>query len=169
MKSIFKHINEPIMKNYLCIAIAVLYFGISWAELSAQRPMPEKMENRLEMIRKNFIQNRLELSEEEADAFWPVYDAHHRAMEQLEEKYRTDQNPMFLSDEEAQEYLDNKIRFEEEALDERKEFMLKVREVLPVRKTLFLLHLEEQFKKEMVQRIRERINQQRPNPDRNKK
>ena len=75
-------------------------------------------------------------------------------------------NPMFLSDEEAESYLNNMIVFEEKALDLRKQYIQDLRGVLPVRKVLFMQHLEKEFRNEVLSRIRERMNERKGPPQR---
>ena len=130
--------------------------------LAQRGPENQDREMRIEMMKKRFLQDRLELTEEEEKDFWPAYEAHEQQMKQLREEFDQGGNPMFLGDEEAELYLDNMIKFQEATLAERKQFLGNLREILLVRKVLFLVHLEDQFKKEVLKELRQRMDQRRP-------
>jgi hypothetical protein len=157
-----KNINMNRSVKFLMTGIFLLCIFSLQAQ---ERPGPGSME--LEVAKKRFIENRLDLTDEESDAFWPVYDEHQRKLKQMREDYKMEGNPMFLSDEEAETYLNNMIQFEEKALDEKKRFIASLREVLPIRKVLFLQHLEREFRQEVLERIKQRMQNREARPRRN--
>jgi hypothetical protein len=109
---------------------------------------------RVEAMRIAFITQRLNLTSEEAQQFWPVFNQFSEKMQQirgpkmdapLDEMNDTDAEKMILSefDKEAKE------------LELKKEYYQKLKKVLPVRKVAKLYRAERDFKAELVKYLKE--------------
>jgi hypothetical protein len=106
-----------------------------------------------------FITEKLDLSSEEAQVFWPIYNEYQEKRDALRKKERTQikgkiKDAGELSEKEAKDLLDKYISFEddEEALD--KEYLLKFNEAISAKKTLLLLRSEEEFKRQLIRQYR---------------
>ena len=106
-----------------------------------------------------FITRELDLTPQEAQAFWPVYNEFDAKRIALRQNFVTtiqpkDKNIDELSDKEAGELADNQIIQSQKLLDLRKEYHAKFKSILPVKKVLKLYEAERGFQKELLGQIR---------------
>ena len=140
------------MKKYF----AFLIFALFPVLLFAQQP-----KEKLESLKIGFITERLKLSPEEAKVFWPVYNQYQDELEKIRKQRReTFRNPSEtfdnLNDVELEKMVDNEIVFRQNELDIMKKYYQKFKQVLPVRKVALLYKTEEDFKRKLLEMIRER-------------
>lgn len=140
------------MKKYF----AFLIFALFPVLLFAQQP-----KEKLESLKIGFITERLKLSPEEAKVFWPVYNQYQDELEKIRKQRReTFRNPSEtfdnLNDVELEKMVDNEIVFRQNELDIMKKYYPKFKQVLPVRKVALLYKTEEDFKRKLLEMIRER-------------
>lgn len=112
---------------------------------------------RIEAQKIAFFTNRLELTPEEAQVFWPVYNEYSDAKNELRKESVRHQEMDDLNDAQANElikkYLDTKQR--SIALDN--EYIDKFKKVLPSKKVLQLIVLERKFKEEVLKDLQKRL------------
>lgn len=142
------------MKKIMFTVTTMLLF-LSAAMAQEDRPRHEMIEERVEAQRVAFITQRLRLTTEESQAFWPVYNEFGDKMKALKEQLSPRPEIMNMSDEEAEDYLDQTLKIEQQELDLKRSYMNKFKEVLPVRKVAMLGHVERAFNRELLKRIQE--------------
>ncbi len=135
---------------------------VSSIQLTAQRRQePPPGRERLEVAKTTFISRQMKLTPEEARLFWPVYDKYEAAMQDV----RDDRREAFenigegienMSDEEINAMIDGRIRQAEAALNARKTMIAELREFLPPRKIAFFLRAEQQFNRQLEERLMQR-------------
>jgi hypothetical protein len=154
-------------KLKIYISIIALFFAMSCANdqpveepeydisCPAQREEREKF---LEAERVAFLTRELELSADEAKVFWPVFDSYTtqrntlwKTQRQLYFKTRSDST---LSRELALETLDSLFFVQEQMLQNDKELMQNLLEILPAEKVLKLFHAERRFKRHLLKQIK---------------
>ena len=107
------------------------------------------------------ITKQLNLSVEESQKFWPVYNQYREKEQELKRAYKPDRPLDSLSDKEAESQLQRHLeRIDKEAALEI-EYLQKVRQVLPARKVLKLHQVEAEFRKRLVNEVRNRQGQNR--------
>jgi len=151
-----------IQKLFLILALAST---ASWAQTRLQ---PSTQGNRadkerMESAKIGFISRELQLTPDEAKAFWPVYNAMEAEMKQanrdpLREGLKTVRGEGGidnLSDAQARELLAelDKVGAEREAI--RRKYQKEFLKVLPPQKVLKLYVAERKFKQEVMDRIRD--------------
>ena len=127
------------------------------------RPDGEKaqqIKERIETAQIAFLTKELELTPEEAQVFWPVYNAYQAELKSIREKYKNNRSDMSLdaidkmSDKEAIKAM-QEIRAQMEATHKVKEtYHKKFLEVLSPKKVLKLYAAEREFKQHVLQRMR---------------
>jgi len=134
------------MKKLLLI-IGVAFYTATFAQ---QPQNPEKRSERVEAMRVAFITKRLNLSPEEAQRFWPVYNKFRADLKTLRKNYRqSEQDGEPLT-------ADERLEFEQKKLDLKKNYKPQFEEVVGKEKFNLLMNAEEDFKRELVQIMRER-------------
>ncbi len=130
----------------------------------------ERKEN-IETLKIGFLTKRLDLTPEEAQKFWPVYNQFSDKLQDIRKKRREDfrdakQKFEDLSDKEMEQAVDTDMANRQKELDIQKEYHAKFKAVLPIKKVARLYAAEEQFKMELLNKLRDR-ERERGNKDRN--
>ena len=118
-----------------------------------------------------FITRQLNLTPEEAQVFWPVYNQCQKQRKDFRKKNREQfsakggsasggkdkrKNIDEMSDKEVEVMVDNEITFRQKDLDLQKECYAKYKQVLPIKKVAKLYRAEKEFKKVLLKKMRER-------------
>ncbi len=140
------------MKKYIIFTFIFLMGGLNMA--FAQK---RSGGGKIEALKKAYITDKLNLTEAEANAFWPVYDEHEKRIKAIKENFRTTYSPRKfkeMSDQEIETALYAKIDMEQTILDERKVFLTALRGKLPIKKIARLERVHKSFKREMLRKMR---------------
>lgn len=141
-------------KLILPLLLFVVFVG------NGQTPPPKSGDlQKIETMKVGFITNKLQLTPEEAKAFWPIYNqyesekkaARKSTIGEKEEFKPLDQ----MSDAEAQKLIENQIAWKSKELDLLKKYIGEFKKVLPVKKVAKLMMVEEQFKKMLLEKAKE--------------
>lgn len=107
-----------------------------------------------------FITERLELNPKEAQAFWPIYNVYQDKMStilaserQFLRSVRDDWQA--LTDNEAQQTLEKIQEIERQKLEAKSSLIKSLRQTLSAKKILVLLKTEEDFKRRLLNRLRD--------------
>nr|WP_297785786.1 hypothetical protein [uncultured Allomuricauda sp.] len=117
--------------------------------------------NRIKTLKVAFITERVGLTSEEAQQFWPVYNEHEATLERIRKKERMElysgiSNAQNLSNSESESLLDDILNLQQEKQRAEQGFLSKMRKVIPAKKVLLLIKAEEDFKKQLLQQYRNR-------------
>ena len=135
--------------------MSAFFFVLSLAATFAQRPS-SKTNDRIESYQVGFITQKLNLSTEEAQKFWPLYNQYKEQTKKLRQDGKFAQLTEEMSDSEAEQFIKTALEREAKELELKKEFIQKLRPVLPARKIARLQDLEREFKRELLDMARER-------------
>lgn len=144
---------------------ALLLLLINGVLCPLQAQPGDKREN-IESMKIAFITRKLNLTPEEAKKFWPVYNQFSDELKAVREnRMKTNrdlkESEQQLTDKEVEKMVDGEIAFRQQELDLVKKYNAQFKQALPIRKVAQLYRAEEEFKKELLERIRER-REQRP-------
>lgn len=122
--------------------------------------MEDRKEN-IEAMKIAFLTRKLDLTPEEAKKFWPVYNGFTDEIKKLREDRRgrmRDARDEFekMNDKDVEKLIDGEIIFRQQELDVVKKYHGQFKEVLPMKKVALLYRAEEEFKKELIERIKDR-------------
>ncbi|MCC6383754.1 MAG: hypothetical protein LC117_03055 [Bacteroidia bacterium] len=138
----------------------ILFPFLLSAQLGNQRMMQSK-EKDIETFKIGFMTKRLNLTNEEAQLFWPIYNKYESDLEAIRVERRNNMRMSFnnkneLSDKEAEKIIDSELSFRQKEIDLMKNYNSKFKQVLPAKKVLLIYQTEEEFKRELLKRIRDR-------------
>jgi len=119
----------------------------------------DKKRKKIESQKIAFITKALDLSSEEAQVFWPVYNNFSDEMKTIKEKRRevfskARKNRSSLTEKEIGNIIDERLKMEQEILDLKVKYNKEFQKVISNRQISALYHSEEEFKKELLNRIR---------------
>jgi hypothetical protein len=113
----------------------------------------EIIHDKLKADKKLIVAKYMELTESEAQKFWPVYDEYQKDLQKTNERlrgllesYAADYRNKSMTDEKAQKLLDEWIVIEQEEGKRRSAFAPKVMQALPVKKAARYLQIENEYR-----------------------
>ena len=139
--------------------IATLLFIMIFSTIAAQEN--PKME-RIKTLRIAFISEKLDLTTDEAQKFWPVYNEFENKQVLVRKQKRVimqklkrkDSNA--ISENDMNQMLVDSENLESEIQNNRKQFVKNLKGILPVKKILLLRQSEDEFKRKMLNQISKR-------------
>jgi Spy/CpxP family protein refolding chaperone len=152
------------MKNkvlYLIIWSSLLLSISSMAQRGPGGPPPsEEKKERIEAMKIGFLTEQLNLTPDEAKVFWPVYDQYQGELEKLRKERRKNMMNAHerleeMSDAEIEKAVDGEIVFRQAELDIIKKYHPQFKKVLPIRKVGRLYRAEEEFKRELLNKLQD--------------
>jgi hypothetical protein len=132
------------MKSYIAI-IAVVLFLIGFSTKSFSQ------NDRVESLRVAFITEQLQLTPDESQKFWPVYNQYRGELKSLRQAYRLD-----AASEDDSQLADKKFEFEQKKLDLMKKYRPQIEQVVGAKKFGLLISAEDKFKQELLKRIQDK-------------
>ncbi len=145
------------MKKLIVFAFILLPWTFAMAQ--SQQSKREKIES----FRIAYYTQQLNLSTEEAQKFWPVYNAMQDELRELRKQTRLKINfdkeqINKLSDAEAEALVDGEIKYRQAKLNIESKYHEKFKSVLPVKKVAQFYHTQEDFKRELLKLLRAKQN-----------
>jgi hypothetical protein len=155
------------MKTQKISMVLVFVLFIPVVTLWAQ--VPSRAE-RLNAQRVAFITEKLQLTPDEAQRFWPVYNEYRSKRMKIEQektalfhKYSPPREKE-ITDEEARQVADEYVSLEKKQADLLVEYNVRFQKVLPPQKVLRLYRAEKQFTAYLLRQIRDRQYREGPPP-----
>lgn len=154
-----KNLNTKIL--FLFLFSFMLFEAVAQPAGPPPPPMsPEKREE-IESMKVAFLTRKLDLTPDEAKTFWPVYNQYQNELETIRDNHRKQRQDAReemdkLSDKDLEKIVDGEIVFRQSELDVLKKYNTQFKSVLPMKKVAKLYRAEEDFKRELIQRIQER-------------
>ena len=144
--------------TYVLVALtAVLVF--STTVLMAQDDAMRKIES----ARIALITERLDLSPEQAQRFWPIYNEYSTQRKALREQLtqaRQGVDPQRLTDEQSRKLMELSMNIRERELNMEREYAQRLLEVISSQQIFALRRAEDDFRRMLLQRIEQRRRQQ---------
>jgi Spy/CpxP family protein refolding chaperone len=148
------------MKNYLIAALLLL----ATTSITAQpggRGDKDARRAEIEKQKVAYITTQLDLTVEESQAFWPVYNAYNTELRERKSEIRGElralrADTLNMSDAEIDELIRAKFAAEREKLELDEKYYEKFKAVLPVRKVAEFYRAEKSFQRELLDQMRSR-------------
>lgn len=117
----------------------------------------EEHRERIKALKTAYITEGLQLSSEEAQKFWPIYN---EFTEKKHELYRAEDEDIgrveCISEEKANEMLQKFVHLEHEDYLLKKQFYKDLKELFSAKRIILLKKIENEFKHKMIREYRER-------------
>ena len=130
----------------VCLASAVGIFA---------QPQNERIKNRVEAQRIGFITQRLSLTPEESQQFWPIYNQYTEKLQQIRKSVKLEKPLDEMNDADTEKLIMSEMDKETRELDLRKEYYQKFKKVISVKKIAKLYKAERDFKGELLKQLQE--------------
>ncbi len=146
------------MKKVILTMLVALIAGFQ----SQAQNIPQGKENarsKLEAARIAMITERLNLTPEQAEKFWPLYNQYaqeRRALQQEALKAREGLDMQHLTEEQSQQLIKAHQKFKQEKLNLENKYAAKMNTVISARQMVALRRAEDDFRKMVLRRLEER-------------
>jgi hypothetical protein len=147
-------------EKYKPVLFFIILLSISCSQIFAQpnaEPNGESKKERVEALRVAYITNRLNLTSEEAQKFWPIFN-------QYKSDLRTLRHNFHPKDAEAPLTADQQLEFDQKKLDLKKKYKPQFESAIGKDKVNLLVTAEEDFKKELMRIMKDRRDGREPRP-----
>lgn len=141
------------MKRIFFIAL-ILSAGQTLALAQPEGTRPVATE-RIRAYRVAVYTDVLQLTAEEAQNFWPIFNDYTTTREKLQQQMKPDRQLDVMSDAEVEEYVRKYFDIRQREMDLEKDLTTKLRKVLPVRKIAKLPAAEREFREGLVKKLQE--------------
>lgn len=137
------------------ITITLLLLTIGISTIFAQRR--GESNEKIESFQVAFFTQKLDLTADEAKAFWPIYNQYKIELKAL----KTEQQQLMkgdysgMSDKELDKLIAQRFEIKQKQLDLEKQYYLKFKKVLPMEKVAKLPHVERAFRSELLKKMKE--------------
>ena len=140
------------MQRILFIALILSAFqDLAQAQPATNRPAAE----RIRAYRVAVYTDVLQLSPEEAQTFWPIFNEYTSSREKLQQQMKPDRQLDVLSDTEVEDYVRKYFDIRQQEIDLEKDLTTRLRKVLAVRKIAKLPIAEREFREGLVKKLQE--------------
>lgn len=126
--------------------------------------LPQLPQERLEEIKAQkaaYLTQKMDLSADESQKFWPVYNEYDKALEAIRmerrEAHKAMKDRIDISETEAAAAIDRELASQQKELDLRKRFAGEFKKNIGAVKTLKLGRAERDFNRELLKRMRDRM------------
>lgn len=134
------------MKRWIITLIVCITL---WVPAKAQRN-----NQNIESVRAAFITQKLDLTPEESQKFWPVYNNYRSEVQKIATK-RMEHRKAFKQSPEAAKPVDE-VQIETEMLEIRKRYRTEFTKVLPRQKAALVYPVEREFMQQLIEHLPKR-------------
>lgn len=143
------------MKELSMKWVMVMVIGLVGANVFAQTPPAGKdngnRDERIESMKIAFISQQLNLTPQEGEKFWPVYNQYHSELKTLHQNFKADASGQLTADQQ--------LDLEQKKLDLKKKYKTAFEDALGKEKVNQLYNLEQKFRDKLKELREERIKQ----------
>lgn len=143
--------------------ITAILLLITWAAANVLAQDPDvdpepgsALAQRIHSMKVAFITDRLRLTPEESQQFWPLFNQYEAEEGAIRKSYRPARPIQSMSDQEAEEFIMKNLEMEEKLIDLKRDYFKKFRQVISPRKIAMLQKADQEFKRELLKRLQER-------------
>jgi|NOAtaT_6_FD_contig_31_2002583_length_1518_multi_7_in_0_out_0_3 hypothetical protein len=161
--TLMKEFNQLIMKLLLAFACIVAASVASRAQDEPQGMQDPKVQERIKALRVAYITEKLGLSAEQAEKFWPVYREYADKQNAIRDEFRLAAkgiDPKNITHEEQQRLLELKHKIKQQELDLEKDYSTRLIRVISAQQLMNLGKAERDFNILIREQIQQRRMQQ---------
>lgn len=147
------------MKNVLIIVSMLLFVGNLSAQQDASKR--DKRESKIKAQKIAFITKALDLTPDEAQKFWPLYNEFTSKNRALKNEFKKNRVTKEISEDEAKRIINTYFDKEQQKLTLKKNYYDKFAMILPPSKVVKLHFAENRFKRKLLNRLKKNRNRKR--------
>lgn len=127
---------------------ATLYYTTAFSQ-------NDNAKDKIEAMRIGFITQRLALTPEESQLFWPIYNQYADRLKQIRLEARSPRPLITLNDEETEKFIMSNFDKDIKEIELKKEYFIKYKKILNVRRVALLQTAERDFVEQVLKKWKE--------------
>lgn len=147
------------MKRLLTICLLAAISLAAMAQDKEEFKKPERIHERFQADKVAFLTQKMDLSVEEAQAFWPVYNEYSKAAEESHKAVMAAVEKIHkaaeLSDAEAEQAVNDLLAAQKAENDLMAQYTAKFKKVLPIKKVAAFFDAEDAFRKHLFRKFKD--------------
>jgi hypothetical protein len=155
------------LSNFTGMVLISFLLFLGTTVFSQNGGQAQQKKEKIEAQKVAFMTQKLNLTPEESQKFWPVYDQYEAQKETINKTHHQQSKGYKnaeLTDLQADSLITAEIQSEQSLLDLKKEYIPKFKEVLPASKVAKIPEAERQFKEMLLKLVKEQKQQNAPSP-----
>lgn len=145
-------------------SIALIAFFMSASLMAQERRIKRPDPDKVKAYKIAYITDKLDLTPEEAQKFWPIYNENEKIMADLRaqegaaiKKYISQRPDVDIISEDQAKEIVTKVKKIQDQIDDQKERVFnKLKKILPYKKILKLQVAEREFKRSLIRKLKKR-------------
>ncbi len=134
------------------ILTSIVLFAV--ASLCFAQPRREMVDEKIQSMRIAFITSKLNLTPEESQRFWPIYNQFHAEEKALRKSQRSKGDLMTMTDAEAEALVMQNLEVEEKVIQLKRDNIQQLKMAIPIKKIAMLQRVEREFKTQLLRQMR---------------
>lgn len=136
--------------------VTLLMLVLPFPSMNAQQQAGKgRLKEKLKASHAAYITQELDLTESEAQKFWPVYNAYRAEIEEL--RSDADWKPIeSMTDKEAEDVLNRQLDTKAKEVELQKKVVQKLKAIIPARKIILLWKAEKEYREKVISNIKKR-------------
>lgn len=135
-------------KVFMVVIWATLYYTTAFSQ-------NDNAKDKIEAMRIGFITQRLALTPEESQQFWPIYNQYADRLKQIRLEARSPRPLITLNDEETEKFIMSNFDKDIKEIELKKEYFIKYKKILNVRRVALLQTAERDFVEQVLKKWKE--------------
>ena len=136
------------------ICLLLITFSFAFAQGNKDK---NAIREKIKIRKIGFITERLPLTSEEAPYFWPLYNDYHAKVKAIKKANKKPNVSIAeMTDAEVEQLIDTRLEAEAIILSMKKDYVNKLKTIMPVKKVAKLSGVERKFKEWMLQQSKGR-------------
>jgi hypothetical protein len=141
--------------------LLILFLSMGLNLLAQQTDVSEETKHeKIDVLKIGFITEKLALTSKEAELFWPIYNKFEQDIKKVRKKQRELTKAFKLktkpSEQEADKYINEQMVLKQNEIDAVKKYIPEFKKVLPTTKVAKLLSIEQEFKIQLLKKIKDK-------------
>ncbi len=151
--------NTSKMKTALLTLVTII--GFTGTSIAQPGPKHEEKKEKVEAMKIGFITQQMNLTPEEAQKFWPVYNQMNNEIENLRKERQLSRenvkdNFETMTDPEFEKLINDELASRQKEFDIQKKYVAQFKAVVSIKKVAQFYRAEEQFKRKLLEKIQEK-------------
>jgi len=147
--------RRDLVKITLNTAIMLIMLGFGQLVMPQDKPADNMqiLRDKIKADKKLVVATNMELTEPEAKAFWPIYDAYQKDLQKINRRivslldsYAADARAKTLTDDKAKKLIDEALAIEQAETNLKSTYAPKFEKVLPIKKVARYLQIENKIR-----------------------
>jgi predicted outer membrane protein len=147
--------RSAVVKKTLGGALAMLLCGLAPLSVAQEKPADtmQILRDKIKADKKLLVATNMELTESEAQGFWPLYEQYQKDLQQINqrlasllESYAADFRGKSLTDEKAKQLIEEAVAIEQAEARLKSTYAPQLSKVLPARKVARYLQIENKIR-----------------------